>query len=160
MLKMVAGDILLTRAQVIAHGVAPNDSFSQGLALALRERDPAMYKDFRHHHQVAHPKPGALWAWAGADGRRIVSLLTQEEARGHRAKPGKATAHNVNLALKALRRLAEDEGFQSLALPRLATGVGGLAWEEVRPLIERHLGDLDIPVYVYETYRQGVAAKE
>ncbi|MEM7168043.1 MAG: hypothetical protein AAF581_21500 [Planctomycetota bacterium] len=37
MIHKVAGDVLLTKAQVIAHGVAPNDNFGQGLALALRE---------------------------------------------------------------------------------------------------------------------------
>jgi O-acetyl-ADP-ribose deacetylase (regulator of RNase III) len=29
----VEGDILLTDAQVIAHGIAPNDPMNQGLAL-------------------------------------------------------------------------------------------------------------------------------
>jgi O-acetyl-ADP-ribose deacetylase (regulator of RNase III) len=160
MLKDVSGDILLTRAQAIAHGVAPNDPFNQGLALSLRERYPAMYKDFRHFCQVSHPKPGTLWTWAGAEGVRIVNLLTQDAAPTHGQKPGKATTHNVNLALKALRKLVEDEGFTSIALPRLATGVGGLDWELVRPLVERHLGDLAVTVYVYAAYRKGEQAKE
>ena len=43
MLKEVAGDILLTKAEALAHGVAPNDNFANGLALALRERWPASY---------------------------------------------------------------------------------------------------------------------
>jgi O-acetyl-ADP-ribose deacetylase (regulator of RNase III) len=76
------------------------------------------------------------------------------------SNPGKATTHNVNLALKALRKLFDEERFESLALPRLATGVGGLAWEDVEPLIEKHLGDLAIPVYLYTTYRRGEAARE
>jgi O-acetyl-ADP-ribose deacetylase (regulator of RNase III) len=160
MLKEVSGDILLSKAKAIAHGVAPNDNFNQGLALALREQHPAMYKDFRHFCQVSHPKEGTLWTWAGADGVRIVNLLTQDAAPTHGGKPGKATTHNVNLALKALRKLIEDEGFPSVALPRLATGVGGLDWEQVKPLIERHLGDLSIPVYVYTTYRRGEHARE
>ena len=32
MLKEVAGDILLTKAKALAHGVAPNDNFANGLA--------------------------------------------------------------------------------------------------------------------------------
>jgi O-acetyl-ADP-ribose deacetylase (regulator of RNase III) len=160
MLKEVSGDILNSRAQAIAHGVAPNDNFNQGLALALREHYPAMYKDFRHYCQVAHPKAGSLWTWAGADGRRVVNLLTQDAAPDHHAKPGKASTHNVNLALKALRKLVDDEGFESVALPRLATGVGGLDWNEVKPLIDRHLGDLEIPVYLYTTYHKGETASE
>ncbi|MFO1427950.1 MAG: hypothetical protein U1F11_13460 [Steroidobacteraceae bacterium] len=49
MIHEVTGDILLTKAQTIAHGISPNDHFSQGLALSLRERWPAMHKDFRHY---------------------------------------------------------------------------------------------------------------
>jgi O-acetyl-ADP-ribose deacetylase (regulator of RNase III) len=160
MLIEVSGDILLTGAHAIAHGVAPNDNFHQGLALALREEHPAMYKDFRHYCQLEHPKPGGLWVWAGAKGVRVVGLLTQDEAPSHSTHPGKATTHNVNRALKELRALIQEEAFESVALPRLATGVGGLAWDEVRPLIERHLGDLDIPIYLYTTFRSGVKAKE
>ena len=61
MIHEVSGDILLSKANVIAHGVSPNDDFHQGLALALREKWPAMYKDFRHYCRTEHPKPGAVW---------------------------------------------------------------------------------------------------
>lgn len=160
MLKEVSGDILLSNAQAIAHGVAPADHFNQGLALSLREQYPAMAKDFRHYCQVSHPKAGEIWAWAGADGKRIVNLMVQEEAPSKQSRPGKATTHTVNLALRNLRTLIEDEGIQSVALPRLATGVGGLDWEEVQPLIENHLGDLSIPVYLYTTFSAGEQADE
>jgi len=159
-LKEVSGDILLSKAEVIAHGVAPGDHFNQGLALSLRERYPAMAKDFRHYCQISHPKSGELWAWAGADGRRIVNLMTQEEASSKKANPGKATAHNVNVALRNLKHLVQEEGFKSLALPRLATGVGGLQWDDVRALVENQLGDLSIPVYIYTTFEAGVQADE
>lgn len=78
MIQEVTGDLLLSTAQVIAHGVAPGDHFNQGLALSLRERYPAMAKDFRHYCQLSNPKPGEIWVWAGADGRRIVNLMTQD----------------------------------------------------------------------------------
>jgi O-acetyl-ADP-ribose deacetylase (regulator of RNase III) len=45
-------------------------------------------------------------------------------------------------------------------MPRLATGVGGLSWEQVHPLIQNHLGDLKIPVIIYSTYKKGVQATE
>lgn len=156
MLRETEGDILLSRARTIAHGVAPNDPFSQGLALALREKAPSLYKDFRHYCQTQHPKPGSLWTWVGADGVRVVNLFTQEPAEGHHGgRPGRASVSNVSHALKALRQLADAETLQSVALPRLATGVGGLDWDDVRPLIAQHLGDLQIPVYVYAVYHPG-----
>jgi len=159
MIHEVSGDILLTRAQAIAHGVAPNDHFDHGLALALREKWPTMAKDFRHYAQQCHPKPGETWAWGGF-GARIFNLMTQEGEHSHGAKPGKASTANVNHCLRRLRHDLEKENIKSLALPRLATGVGGLDWAEVLPLIRTHFGDLNIPVYLYTQYRKGIQADE
>jgi O-acetyl-ADP-ribose deacetylase (regulator of RNase III) len=160
MIRYVTGDLLKSKAAAIAHGVAPNDPFNQGLAHALREAWPAMYKDFRHYCQSQHPKAGECWTWGGAEGARIVALFTQEAAYEHGAKPGKATTALVNHALRALTAEARKEGFKSLALPRLATGVGGLDWSDVKPLLEKHLAELGVPVYVYEHYVAGQAADE
>lgn len=160
MIHQVTGDILFTRAQALAHGIAPNDHFSSGLALSLRERWPALYKDFRHYCQSTHAKPGGLWTWAGADGKRVINLFTQEAAYDSGSKPGRATVENVNHALRELHKLIEAEKIQSLAIPRLATGVGGLSWDDVFPLIQKHLGGVDIPIYVYTAYESGVRASE
>jgi len=160
MLHYVAGDILLTRAVAIAHGVAPNDHFDSGLALSLRERWPAMYKDFRHYCHTGNCKSGGIWTWAGADGTRIVNLLTQEPPASKNQHPGPATETHVNHTLQALAKFVADENIASLALPRLATGVGKMSWDDVKPLIERHLSPLPIPVYVYETYHAGQQGAE
>lgn len=165
MIREVEGDILLSRAQVIAHGIAPQDHFDTGLALALRERWPSMVRDYRH---AIHGKPlaaGEAWLWRGVDAdgstRGIVNLLTQDMLHGgSSAKPGKASTENVSRSLKALAKLVADERITSLALPRLATGVGGLEWSEVKPLVQRHLGELKIPVIVYEVYHKGQQADE
>ncbi len=47
-----------------------------------------------------------------------------------------------------------------MAVLKPATGMGALDWTDFQLLIERHLGDLPIPVYVYSTYHPGVKAKE
>ena len=160
MIHELSGDILLSGAKAIAQGVAPNDDFHHGLALQLRERMPAMYKDFRHFCQTKHPKSGGLWTWMSPDGRHIVNLFTQEAAYAHGSKPGDASLSNVNHALHALRALIEKERMPSIALPRLACGMTGLDWNDVKPLIEKQLGDLGIPVYVYSNYQKGVKANE
>jgi O-acetyl-ADP-ribose deacetylase (regulator of RNase III) len=163
MLYEVSGDILKSKAAVIAHGVAPNDPFHSGLALQLRERFPSMYRDFRHYCQTIHAKPGDIWAWAGAGPGgpvRLVALMTQEGDYTHGAKPGPATVVNVNHSLRRLQRWIEVERPSSLALPKLATGVGGLDWKDVSPLITQHLSHAGILVYVYSTYHKGVEAKE
>jgi O-acetyl-ADP-ribose deacetylase (regulator of RNase III) len=162
MLKEVSGDILLTNAQVIAHGVAPLDSFSTGLALSLRERWPSLYKDFRHYCQTYHPEPGSLWSWMGADSKVVVSLFTQEPpaSQHHGGRPGRASLKHVGHALRELEKLARAEKWRSIAMSRLATGVGGLEWRDVHPLVAQHLGSLGIPVYVYTVFKAELAAEE
>lgn len=160
MIHEVTGDILLSRAQAIAHGVAPNDHFDQGLALALRERWPSMAKDFRHYAHQEHPSPGGVWFWGGAGGVRVFNLMTQEGSHERGSHPGKATTSHVRHSLQALAKELESEGIESVALPRLATGVGGLDWDEVQPIIKETLGSLKIPVYVYSRYEKGVQAEE
>jgi O-acetyl-ADP-ribose deacetylase (regulator of RNase III) len=160
MIHELSGDILLSSAQAIAHGVAPNDHFDSGLALALREKWPAMAKDFRHYAHQSHPKPGEIWMWGGVGGARIFNLMTQEGEHTHGARPGKANLANVNHCLRRLRHAIEKEGITSVALPALATGVGGLAWTDVKPLIEQNLGDLGIPIYLYSTYHKNQKADE
>ena len=159
MIHEVAGDILFTRAQAIAHGIAANDPMSEGLALSLHEEFPSMHKDFHHWCHNSHPAPGAAWMWGGPEGVRIINLITQEGGYGHGARPHKATVKYVRDSLKALNKIIE-EGITSVALPKLATGVGALSWDEVRPLIEERLGDLKIPVYLYTEFHAGQRADE
>jgi O-acetyl-ADP-ribose deacetylase (regulator of RNase III) len=159
MIHQVSGDILLTKAPAIAHGISPNDPFDQGLARAVREKFPMMHKDYRHYAHQAHPRPGELWEWGGF-GVRIFNLLTQEGTFEHGDKPGRATLANVNHCLRRLRHEVDLQALKGLALPRLATGVGGLPWTEVLPLIESHFGNSTTPVFVYAQYAAGQQAVE
>lgn len=160
MIHEVAGDILLTRAGAIAHGVAPDEHFHSGLALALREKYPVMARDFRHYSHQCGPKPGELWEWGGVGGVRMFNLITQDQEHGHGGKPGPATEATANHCLRRLRHELASGRITSIALPKLATGVGGLPWEKVEPLVRTHLGDLPIAVYLYTTYHPGVSADE
>ncbi len=159
MIHEVQGDILLTDAEAIGHGVSPNDHFDVGLARALREMWPSMAKDFRHYAHQTHPSPGELWTFRNAEGRTIYNLLTQEGEHASQSS-GRASVAHVNHALKRLRHAVEKDEVRSLALPRLATGAGGLEWSDVRPLVAKHLGDLKFPVFVYVTYQKGFKATE
>lgn len=98
--------------------------------------------------------------WGSANNVRVVNLITQEGGYGHGSKPRKAYVKLVSDSLRALVKMAKKEGFTSIALPRLATGVGGLDWDEVWPVIEQRMSDLEIPVYVYSQYRPGEQAVE
>ncbi len=160
MIIEVSGDILNSKAEAIAHGIAPSDHFNQGLALSLREMWPSMAKDFRHYCKLHSPESGTVWTWIGSDGKKIINMMTQDapEQEGHNPKP--ATLKNVNHALKELRSLIQKDKIKTVALPKIATGVGGLEWADVKGLIQTNLGDLDTKVYVYTEYKKGMNALE
>ena len=159
MIHEVEGDILLSGAHAIAHGVAFNDPMNQGLALSLHELYPSMHKDYHHWCHQHRPKPGDAWLWGGPENVRVINLITQEGGYdGNR--PDKATVSNVNHALRALKKIIQKEGITSLALPRLATGVGGLDWSDVKPLVNSQLSELNIPIYIYTIFRAGEKAVE
>lgn len=160
MIHEVKGDILLSHAQVIAHAIAPHDHFDRGLALSLREQWPALVKDYHHFCHAMEPKPGQAWVWSGAMSKYIINLLINEAALGKGEQPGGARTEHVDRALRELRHLLESERFASLALPRLATGARGMDWHVVQPLIEYHLGELALPIYIYIRYEKGVQAIE
>jgi O-acetyl-ADP-ribose deacetylase (regulator of RNase III) len=161
MIIKVEGDILLSKAEVVAHGIGAHDHFNQGLAHSLKEKWPALYKDFRHWCKVHNPDAGEVWSWAGP-GVKVANLVTQAALEGHQegCLPGRATEHNINVALKNLRKEIGKNKYKSIAITKIGTGVGGLNWDHVEPLINKHLGDLDIPVYVYEKYVPNKEAKE
>ena len=162
MIKEVTGDLLLTKAKTIAHCVAPHDHFDQGLALGLRTNFPSMAKDFRHYCRIHNPKPGEIWSWGGVGGIRIVNLMAQEPAVSRRSaeNPGKASIKHLNNCLRKLADFMQEENIEEVAIPKLATGVGGLEWDEVRHSVNEYLGDLPARVIVYTTYAKDVEAEE
>jgi len=66
---------------------------------------------------------------------------------------------DIKTGLADLRRVIGDRGIESIAVPPLGCGNGGLDWREVRPLIHDALGDLPgVRVMVYPP--QGAPAAE
>ena len=47
----------------------------------------------------------------------------------------------IDKSCQQVRRFADEFGFQSVVIPRPGCGNGQLNWEEVRPVLERHLDD-------------------
>jgi O-acetyl-ADP-ribose deacetylase (regulator of RNase III) len=152
MIQEVQGDILLSKAEAIAHGIGVDDDFKQGLALSLRERWPSLYKDFRHFCHTRSPKQGEVWDWKGPQSAVIFNLFTQSAPVHAGNHPGRADLPAVGHSLRELSKKLKDGGYKSVAITRLATGVGGLDWDDVRPLIKQHLEPLNIPVYLYTQY--------
>ncbi len=81
--------------------------------------------------------------------RQIINFPT----KSHWKSP--ATYEFVETGLVALVTYLKANPIKSLALPALGCGNGGLDWKVVRPMIEKHLAEMDLSVWVYDPKRKG-----
>jgi O-acetyl-ADP-ribose deacetylase (regulator of RNase III) len=160
MIKEVEGDILLTKAQAFAHGVAIDDDFKHGLSLQLKEQWPSMYKDFRHFCKTHAPQEGDVWSWKGPGTPVIFNLFTQAAPHMSGGIPSKASLSNVNRALKNLVKELNHQSIKSLAITKIGTGVGGLDWHEVMAVLNKDLASFEGNIFVYSVFKAKMAAKE
>lgn len=160
MLYEVQGDILKSRAAAIVHGVAANDPMNQGLSLSIHQMFPQLHKEFHKWCHQNNPKVGTVWKWDKVKNLIIVTMLTQENNNHNTSHPLKANLTDINHCLKALKKLIKKEKIKSIAIPKVSTGVGGLLWEDVHPLIINQLEDVNIPIYIYSTYIADLQAEE
>lgn len=160
MIYEVEGDILMSRADVIAQGVSVNDPMNSGLARKLQNKFPSMREQYIDWCEETDPEPGAIWLWPGNGKIRVLNLIVSEATDpelGRASRPSKIAVHRT---LRKLNKLVADERISSIALPKIGSGVGGIDWMEVRGMMHSQLGELLIPLFVYVTELDGMLASE
>ena len=130
------------------------------LARKLQEKFPSMRDQFIEWCEETNPEPGEIWLWGGNTKTRVLNLIVGEAAEpelGRSSRPNKIAVHR---ALRAVNKLVIDERFNSIAIPRIGSGVGGIDWLEVRGMMASQLGELIIPLFVDVTALDGMLARE
>ena len=130
------------------------------LARKLQEKFPSMRDQFIEWCEETNPEPGDIWLWGGNTKTRVLNLIVGEAAEpglGRSSRPNKIAVHR---ALRAVNKLVIDERFNSIAIPRIDSGVGGIDWLEVRGMMASQLGELLIPLFVDVTALDGMLAHE
>ncbi len=135
--------ILESTAQTLVNTVNCVGIMGKGLAKAFKERDPAMYKAYKGICEQKLLEPGKLWLWQGSK-NWILNFPT----KNHWRNPSRIEWIAAGLE-KFIAEYA-DRGITEISFPRLGCGNGGLDWKDVRPLMERHLMDLSITVYIHD----------
>ncbi len=155
----VSGDVMLTSAQTIAHGVAPGENYPTGIALAVRERWPEAVKDFKSVCRRQRLQPGDIHLWKGPE-KWVLNLLTQDEAYTKDVRITRAHRKYLHSSLTATRRDLATLGIESIALPRVCAGLGKMDWEEVLPIIREEWDKLPVPVFLYTRFVPELRAPE
>jgi O-acetyl-ADP-ribose deacetylase (regulator of RNase III) len=148
MIRYTTGDILKAETQAIVNTVNCVGVMGRGLALQFKRAFPANFKAYAaacKRHEVV---PGRMFVHESGEltgPRFIINFPTKRHWRG------KSRLDDISTGLAALARELEQRQIRSVAIPPLGSGLGGLAWADVRSLIDDTLSALtDIEVVVYE----------
>lgn len=151
-LQIVRGDLFLSGAQTLAHGCNTRGRMGAGIAVAFKERFPDMFRDYRRQCRNGTFQPGQI-ALYPQQRPWVLNLATQDSLGGARLE-------YVRSCFSAISEDFGDLGIRSLAMPRIAAGLGGLEWEAVLDLAYAWLDPLEIPIIFYEEFLPGVRARE
>lgn len=137
------GDIFKSDAQTLVNTVNCVGVMGKGIALGFRKRFPEMHDDYVQRCERDEVKLGRPYLYKRRERPWIVNFPTKDHWRSM------SRLADIEEGLEYLEANYRDWGIESLAVPPLGSGYGGLEWQVVGPTLYRHLDQLDIPVELY-----------
>lgn len=148
MIEFTSGDILECEADALVNTVNCVGVMGRGIALQFKNAFPENFKAYEAACKREAVQPGRMFVFETGQltpPRLIINFPTKRHWRG------KSRIEDIDAGLVDLVRVIRDKGIRCIAIPPLGSGLGGLDWSEVRPRIERALGQLeDVHVLVFE----------
>lgn len=132
MIKETAGNLLSADAEALINTVNTEGVMGKGIALQFKKAYPAMYDAYRKAAKAGKVRLGHMHVWPTGQmtgPKYIINFPT----KGHWKSNSKLKDIESGLAdlIAVIRRL----GIESIAVPPLGCGNGGLDWVEVEPRI-------------------------
>lgn len=137
------GDLLASPARGLVNPVNCVGVAGAGLARQFRDRWPVQVAEYTAFCTAGKMRPGVIHDALLPDGRRILSVPTKQHWRDDSHLDG------VAASLGGLRRYLVETNLESVAVPPLGCGLGGLSRTLVAELIQLWLSGLPTEVYVY-----------
>ncbi|TAK20437.1 MAG: Appr-1-p processing protein [Chloroflexota bacterium] len=144
MIEMKSGDLFRSPAQTLVNTVNLVGVMGRGIALEFRKQFPDMYSDYVERCARRQLRMGEPYVYVRSESPWILNFPTKAHWRSNSA------LSDIVAGLDHLEHHYRDWGVESLAVPPLGCGNGGLDWRVVGPTIRRHLERLAIPVEIYE----------
>jgi len=146
--RFTHGDILTGPAQALVNPGNCIGVMGRGLALQFKRAFPANFTAYATACQRDEVQPGRMFVYetgAATSPRYIVNFPTKRHWRDE------SRIEDIRDGLTALVGELRARCIRSVAIPALGSGLGGLDWMDVRPLIEQALTGLpDADVIVFE----------
>lgn len=147
------GNIFTSEAPIIGHGVNAEGAMGSGIAVQFKQRYPKMHTFYKNlcatttqPEQLAGQV--AMWVedfYTGQDPYIVANIFSQVKM-GANAKYEWAFE-----GIKSSIIFAEVNGHDTIALPQIGCGVGGLDWPVMSRSIERYFSQapVDIELWTY-----------
>ena len=129
-------------AQTLVNTVNCIGVAGKGLALEFKQRYPRMSEAYSRACGAGQLVPGKLLLHKGMT-KWVLSFPTKQ----HWRNPSRMEW--IETGLQKFCDTYERMGITSVAFPQLGCRNGGLDWADVRPVMERYLGGLKIPVSIH-----------
>ena len=152
MLQFTTGNLLEARAEALVNTVNTVGVMGKGIALMFKERFAENFRLYAQACKAQQVQTGKMFITMPAElngPRWIVNFPTKQHWRAD------SRLEWVIEGLQDLRQFLLANNVNSIAIPPLGAGNGGLDWAAVKPEIEQALADLDgIEITVYEPTSQ------
>ncbi|MBI1349404.1 Appr-1-p processing protein [bacterium] len=133
MIKRERGNLLEAEAEALVNTVNCVGVMGKGIALQFKQAFPDNFRAYEKACRAKEIVPGKVFVFETgqlANPRFIINFPTKRHWRGN------SRIEDIATGLDALIQEIDRLGISSIAVPPLGCGNGGLAWSEVRPLIE------------------------
>lgn len=133
MIEITKGNLLKANAEALVNTVNCVGYMGKGIALQFKQAFPDNFEAYERACRAHELHPGRMFVFrTGMLGNPnfIINFPTKRHWRG------KARIDDIRDGLSALIEEVQRLGIESVAVPPLGCGLGGLAWSEVRPMIE------------------------
>ena len=147
MISFKEGNILESEAKALINTVNTVGVMGKGIALQFKNAFPLNFKVYQKACKDNTFDIGSILVTkeASIDGEKIIiNFPTKRDWR----KPSEY--EYIEKGLKELRKYILDNKIESIAIPPLGAGNGGLEWERVKKMIIDCLGDLDSDIIIFE----------
>lgn len=142
MISHCTTDLFASQAQTLVNPVNTVGVMGKGLALEFKRRHPAMYREYKALCDRGEIRIGALYLYESPT-HWVLNLPTKRHWR-HQSHLGW-----IEQGLQKFVATYQDLGIVSAAFPQLGCGYGGLAWDDVGPLMTRYLDPLPLPIDIH-----------
>lgn len=145
MIRYTQGNLFDSEAEVIVNTVNCEGFMGKGIAYQFKQKYPDMFVEYKEKCDNGEMKVGELHLYKKSN-PKIINFPTKNKWRE------KSKMEYIVGGLIALAEMIDEEKFESIAIPPLGTGNGGLSWGDVKNQIEKYLKDFSdqVDIIIYE----------